>query len=82
MDKNHNEHAYNTNLKHGVCGADNKKAKLTENEVQEIRKIYKFRDKNFNAYKLAEKFKVSNFAIYQIIHGKSWRENGIQNKGI
>ena len=48
--------------KHGM-------AKLTEQQVREIRQLYP----SISGNKLAKKYNVSNVMIYDIIHRKNWR---------
>ena len=48
-------------------------AKLTEKEVRKIRKIYKWRDKEFGTYGLAKKFGTVNSTIHFIITRRTWK---------
>ena len=54
-------------------GEDNGKAKLTNEQVKFIRKIYKPRDKTFGVKALARQFGVSKEAMSDIINGKSFK---------
>jgi hypothetical protein len=53
------------------CGEDNNKAKLTEKEVLQIKKILKKNKKTISG--IAKQFNVSRFAIQQINKGNSWK---------
>lgn len=67
------KHAYNTKLKEGRKGTKNGRAKFTTKEIEEIRNVYKYKDKNCNTYRIAEKYNVSEPTILNIIKGKTWR---------
>lgn len=81
------DNLYMTNQKDYLWGEKNKKAKLTEEEVEEIRKLYfigeqenkgnglNYPIKKYSYRKLAEKFGVSHSLIQQIING-GCRNNG------
>ena len=71
---------YGENLKHAYAiglrdskGELNTQAKLTEDQVRHIRKIYKKHDKFNNSYKLAEKYNVSPKCIMSIVNYKTWK---------
>lgn len=61
-------------LKNGLIktGESSKSSKLLRSEVDGIRSIYKYKDENFNAYRLAEKFNVSESTIRRIINNETW----------
>lgn len=49
--------------------------KLTNEQVEEIRKTYKRRSKDFNMQKLSKKYGVSLTHICKIINNQRWKEN-------
>jgi hypothetical protein len=53
-------------------GEKNGGAKLTWEQVRQIRKLYKSGKQN--RYALADKFGVSEAAIYYIVNGQAWKE--------
>jgi len=55
----------------GTKGTDNARAKLNENDVREIRKLYQTGD--YSQEKLGRMFGVSDSAIQLIVTGKNWR---------
>lgn len=48
--------------------------KLTQGQVDFIRKHYRFRDKNFNSKKLGEMFGVNKGTIMLVVNNKTWKE--------
>ena len=54
-------------------GEKNPAAKLTENDVRFIRQNYKAGDPKFGNVALAERFKVSDVTITNIVTFKSWK---------
>jgi len=68
-------HEINENDKHShgtiMCGSKNGYAKLTENDVIEIRRLC--RTGEFTQWGLAHKFNVGQFCIWSVIHRQSWR---------
>lgn len=48
--------------------------KLTQEQVNFIRKYYKFRDKNFNSVQLGKKFGVHKGTIMAIVNNINWKE--------
>jgi hypothetical protein len=67
------EHAVNNGLRK-TNGENNGRAILTKEDVEYIRKIYKFRDKEFGGKALAEKFGVGQTTISHIIKNESWKD--------
>ena len=65
------KHAFEIGLRNST-GTNNPKAKLTENEVREIRKLYK--NKKKNALELSKIYGVSRTNIYSIVNNKIWKE--------
>ena len=66
------KHAYKTGLLKIARGTESPRAKLTEDEVRYIRKVYKPHDRNFGAVALAETLGVSKYTVSNVIHGKSY----------
>lgn len=66
------KHAYAIGLRSSK-GESNTQAKLTEDDVRYIRKIYKKHDKLNNTYKLAKKYNVSPKCIMNIVNYKTWK---------
>ena len=64
------EHAFKNGLT--TRGTKNSQTKLTETDVKEIRKLYKPRSKEFNQYKLAKTFGVTQTNIDHILRRTSW----------
>lgn len=58
-----------------LAGEKSYNHKLTNEEVEEIRKIYKPRSKDFNLQKLSKKYGVSLPHISRIVNNKRWKEN-------
>ena len=70
--RSHNvKHAYDNNLKHGSCDEDNGRAKLTSEQVKQIREIYN--GKNVSIYRLAKDYNMSWSMIKLIITNKNWK---------
>lgn len=65
------QHAFDTGIQ--KRGAESVFSKLTAEQVLYIRKNYKSYDINFSANALARKFGVSTATIYNIIHGKRYK---------
>ena len=73
--RNENQrHAYNTGLKNKPQGTRNPRNKLSEEEVEYIRKFYKPRDKKYGAKALGEKFNVSPKTICAVYYKQNWNE--------
>lgn len=47
-------------------------SKLTEDQVREIRRTYKWRSSDANQYVLAQRYHVDQQVIYSILHRKTW----------
>lgn len=60
-------------IKHGtvINGIKNHNAKLTDNDIRKIRRLYKPRI--FSQRKLAEMFNIAESAIWNILHGRRWQ---------
>lgn len=70
--KENMNHAFKTGLTViGLPGESNPNAKLTANEVREIRKLYK--KEKMHHLELAEMFGVSRSSVRQIIQKKTWK---------
>ena len=54
-------------------GEKNNNCKLSKKDVEEIRKQYKKRSREFNSIALGKKYGVSHTQIISIINGKSWK---------
>lgn len=54
-------------------GVRNAKAKLTEEDVKEIRRLFKPRSREFGTVALGRKFGVSDATIGLIVRGNNWR---------
>ena len=68
-------HKYNNNYgskRDATKGVNNPKAKLNEDDIVEIRKLYKPHSKSNGAKALAEKFGVSYHHIYHIVRNDRW----------
>lgn len=66
------KHAHATGLNHSQKGVHNVNSKLTESDVDFIRKNYKPYDKEFSFAALARKFGVSETTIKYCARGKSY----------
>lgn len=71
------QHAIDTGL-HKQKGEDNWMAKLTREEVREIREQYIPRDREFGGRALAERYGVRPSAITGIVRGKTWNDEGYE----
>jgi len=69
--KENTQHAFKTGLMVGFKGADAGNAKLTEEEVIEIYKL--FNEKIKTGVALSKKYGVTTSAISRIIKGKTWK---------
>lgn len=49
-------------------------AKVTEQQVAEIRRLYKPYSHVWNLYTLAERFGIDKVTVWWIIHGRSWKQ--------
>ena len=66
------QHAYSHNLIKIKHGADSHAAKLSQDDVDYIRKHYVPYDKEFGTRGLARKFGISHVPIVNILNEKSW----------
>lgn len=66
-------HAYDLGLKASRIGSDNYNAKLTDEQVREIRKLYVRQSKEFGTVALAKKYGVTNRVIGLIIRGLAYK---------
>jgi hypothetical protein len=68
-------HRYNNNYGsklNSTRGVNNPKSKLTDNDILEIRELYKPYSKSNNAKALAKRFGVSHYYIYHIVRNDRW----------
>lgn len=66
-------HAYDLGLKTSRVGSTNSNAKLTDEQVKEIRKLYVPYSKQFGTVALAKKHGVTNRVIGLIVNGKAYK---------
>lgn len=66
-------HAYDLGLKSSRVGSQNSNAKLTDEQVREIRKSYVPYSKEFGTVALAKKYGVTNRVIGLIVKNKSYK---------
>ena len=66
-------HAYDLGLKTSRVGSANSNAKLTDEQVREIRKLYVPYSKQFGTVALAKKYGVTNRVIGLIVNGKAYK---------
>lgn len=68
------KHAYEIGLfdKLKISGENNHAHKLTKIQIEEIRSLYKPRDKNFNSYALGKRYGVSHTHILDIVKFNVW----------
>ena len=66
-------HAYKMGLKTSRVGSDNSNAKLTPEEIREIRKTYVKQSKEFGTIALGKKYGVTNRVIGLIVKGDSYK---------
>lgn len=67
------KHAYELGLKTKMQGTINYNHSLTNNQVREIRKIYKSHSKIYGMIPLAKKYGVSEPTINRIVHNRSYK---------
>ncbi len=67
------KHSYKMGLIKSKRGSENVQSKLSDEDVSYIRKNYKYRDKEFNAYKLAKRFGVSTSTIYRVVNNECYK---------
>ena len=68
------QHAYNMGLAKTLRGVNNGAAKLTSEQISEIRSSCIIGDKDFGLRSLAKKFKVSEHTIYRIVHFETFKD--------
>lgn len=73
--KENSEHASRMGLLPDNVGENNGYAKLTQEQVDEIRSLYVKWSKEFGINALARRFKVHPATIHLIVTGKSWNKN-------
>ena len=73
--KGNSEHAVKHNLLPSQKGENNGASKLTQLQVDEIRRTYKKYDKNFSIKALAKKYNVHYSTIHLILNNKSWNND-------
>ena len=72
-DYSHNsKHAYDNGLIQKQLGENNSNNKLTQEDVNYIRKHYIYGDKNFGQHGMGKKFNVSATCIKKIIYNITW----------
>ena len=69
-----NQHAYDNGLSHAVCGEKHYLSKLTQDEVREIRRLYKTNKPEYSQANLARKYGVGPTTMHAIIHNKRYKE--------
>ena len=69
-----NQHAYDNGLTHAVCGERHYASKLTQDEVREIRKLYKTNKPEYSQANLARKYGVGPTTMHAIVHNKRYKE--------
>ena len=67
------EHAYKLGLKEPVRGTNQGNSVLTEEQVKEIREIYKAHSKEFGMRALSKKYNVSEPCIFRCVKGKTYK---------
>lgn len=68
-------HSFDTGLKTPIYGEQNGRHKLTQSDVDEIRKTYVKGSRVFGGGALAKKYGVTKKVIYDIINNKRWTYN-------
>lgn len=66
-------HAYKLGLKKAIIGSRNCNAKLTDEQVREIRKVYIPYSRQFGTVALSKKYGVTNRVIGLIVNGKAYK---------
>lgn len=61
------------NRQTGAVGERNGNTKLTEDQVREVRRLYRYKSRTHGIYALAERFGVSDSTIHFIVQGKRWK---------
>jgi len=65
----------------GPCGELNGSAKLTAEQVQQIRSQYVRHSKDNNLYRLAERFGVNATTVFDIVHRYKWKHEMLDQAG-
>lgn len=71
--KENTYHAYKVGLRH-TYGSGSPNAKLSEEDVREIKRLYSKGIKQYGYRSLAKKYGVSHKTIYSVIKNITWRE--------
>lgn len=66
-------HAYNNGLIHPKKGENNGRAKLSQEDVEYIRSVYRPLDPNYGAKALAKVFGVAPQTISAVVYKQNWR---------
>ena len=69
-----NQHAYDNNLSHAVCGEKHYSSKFTQDEIREIRRLYKTNKPEYSQANLARKYGVGPTTMHDIVHNKRYKE--------
>lgn len=67
------KHAFKTGLRESRRGSDSNKAKLTEKQVVEIRRVAKFRGYHYDPKQLAIHYDVYHSTIQKIVRRETWK---------
>ena len=67
-------HAYSHGLRKAKKGSENSQSKLTEEQVNEIRSLYRKGSRVYSSVKLGKMFNVSHNAILSIVKNKTYVE--------
>ena len=68
------QHAYDNNLKVAHRGEANSQAKLTQEQVEEIKKTYKKNSKEYGSVALSKKYGVSHRTIFNVLQNKTYKQ--------
>lgn len=69
-----NQHAYDNGLAHAVCGEKHCASKFTQDEVREIRRLYKTNKPEYSQANLARIYGVGPTTMHAIVHNKRYKE--------
>jgi hypothetical protein len=69
------QHAKRTGLHKLPFGENARRAILTQEQVEYIRKFYKKRDPEYGQTALGRKFNVTNSCVWRIVHNDNWNRN-------
>ena len=67
------KHAFDTGLAKVLRGTDNGATKLTAEQIQEIRRTYRRRDKDYGINALAKKYNVGINTIWRIVKNLTFK---------